>query len=203
MVPDDEISVPKAAQMLDLTIPYVLQLLRDGTLPGRRDKRCGWLTTPGAVQRYRAQRARSDAAPAREAGQTLVFLLLLLPVFFAFVGFVVDGGYMFLQYRRAYATANGAAQAAAQAVDRQHFIQTNEVILNPANARTQVYHYVELNGHGSDFQILYIGASQDTVYVDVRTRLDTIFMKLAGIDYVTVALRGTARPAYGIRQEGE
>ena len=138
----------------------------------------------------------------REDGQALVFLVLMIPIFLAVVGLVIDGGYMFLQYRRAYATANGAAQAAAQCVDKSHFAATNQVRLDQARAANAAREYVTLNGRGK-LQLVSLAATQREVRVAVRARLDTMFMRIAGINQVTVSLQGIAYPAYGIRQQNE
>src|ERR1051325_8778962 len=61
-----------------------------------------------------------------ERGQTALLFALLIPVLFALVGLVVDGGIMFVRYRLGRIAIDGAAYAAATALDKGLFINSGE-----------------------------------------------------------------------------
>jgi uncharacterized membrane protein len=51
-----------------------------------------------------------------EAGQSLIFVLLMLPVFLGLLGIVIDGAHVFGEKRRTQGAADAAALAAAQSI---------------------------------------------------------------------------------------
>jgi Flp pilus assembly protein TadG len=68
-----------------------------------------------------------------------MFAVLLLPMMLL-VGLVVDGGRALVVQRRAQATVDAAAVAAAMAVDEGNFKDTNHVQLDGTDAQTIADH---------------------------------------------------------------
>ena len=135
-------------------------------------------------------------------GQFLVQFVVIFPLLLLMIGVVLDGGLMYWQYRRAHIAVNAAAQAASHAVDTEHFRNTNEVILDQAQAAQVAQEYLACNG-GGRVQLVSIEATPYLVRVNARATISTIFLRLAGIDSFSVRVQGMAYPAYGIRTEGE
>ena len=137
-----------------------------------------------------------------QAGQYLVQTVILLPMMMILVGLVLDGGWMYWQYRRAEITVNAAAQAASHAIDVEYFRQTNQVRLDSGEAWSAASGFVNINQRGQ-MQVtgIYIGSNQ--VVVDANAQVQTIFLRLAGISSFSMRVEGRAYPAFGINTEGQ
>ena len=137
-----------------------------------------------------------------QAGQYLVQTVILLPMMMILVGLVLDGGWMYWQYRRAEITVNAAAQAASHAIDVEYFRQTNQVRLDSGEAWSAASGFVNINQRGQ-MQVtgIYIGSNQ--VMVDANAQVQTIFLRLAGISSFSMRVEGRAYPAFGINTEGQ
>jgi len=137
---------------------------------------------------------------SREEGQYLALFALLLPLVFVLMGLVYDGGRLFQGYRRAELTANAAAQAGSQCIDESYFKQYNVVRLDRARALATANLYVLRN---QSLGIEPVGISADHKWVTVYTqaRVPMTFMRLLGINEMTIPARGVARPHYGIDRE--
>ena len=137
-----------------------------------------------------------------KGGQYLVQTVILLPLMLILVGLVLDGGWMYWQYRRAEIAVNAAAQAASHAIDVDHFRETNEVRLDTSDAYGAASGYVNINARGQ-MQItgLYIGSNR--VIIDATAQIRTIFFRLAGISSLSMRVQGQAYPAFGINREGQ
>ena len=137
-----------------------------------------------------------------EQGQYLVQTVILLPMMMILVGLVLDGGWMYWQYRRAEITVNAAAQAASHAIDVAYFRQTNQVRLDSGEARSAASGFVNINQRGQ-MQVtgIYIGSNQ--VVVNANAQVQTIFLRLAGISSFSMRVEGRAYPAFGINTEGQ
>ena len=137
-----------------------------------------------------------------QRGQYLVQTVVLLPLMLVLVGLVLDGGWMYWQYRRAEITVNAAAQAASHAIDVDHFRETNAIRLDPGEAYGAASGYVNINQRGQ-MQITGISISSDRVMVYANAQVQTIFFQLAGISTLRMQVQGQAYPAYGINTEGQ
>ena len=137
-----------------------------------------------------------------QAGQYLVQTVILLPMMMILVGLVLDGGWMYWQYRRAEITVNAAAQAASHALDVEYFRQTNQVRLDAGEAWSAASGFVNINQRGQ-MQVtgIYIGSNQ--VVVNANAQVQTIFLRLAGISSFSMRVEGRAYPAFGINTEGQ
>jgi len=139
---------------------------------------------------------------ADRRGQFLVQFVVIFPLLLLMIGVVLDGGLMYWQYRRAHIAVNAAAQTASHCVDIEHFRDTNEVILDQAQAARIAREYLDLNG-GGRVQLVSIEATPYFIRVSGRATISTIFLRLAGINGFSVQVHGLAYPAFGIRTEGE
>ena len=137
-----------------------------------------------------------------QTGQYLVQTVILLPMMMILVGLVLDGGWMYWQYRRAEIAVNAAAQAASHAIDVEYFRETNQVRLDQGDAWSAASGFVNINQRG-EMQVtgIYIGDNQ--VVVDANAEVQTIFFRLAGISSLGMRVEGRAYPAFGINTEGQ
>lgn len=137
-----------------------------------------------------------------ERGSFLIQTVILLPVMLLLIGLVLDGGWMYWQYRRTEVMANAAAQAASHAIDLNYFRATNQVKLDRGEAAAVASDFIQLNRRG---QITFTGVrvGNDQITVNATARIPTIFFRFAGISSFTMQVQGTAYPAFGINREGQ
>jgi Flp pilus assembly protein TadG len=137
--------------------------------------------------------------PADEQGQVLIWLLILLPLLLLMAGILIEGGLMFRSYRLAQMTADAAAHAAAQELDTARYLRTGRIALTPeAGAVAQRIAAANIRGQ--------IRCGQPQVWanrVDVLCEAHLRPVVLARTQMVRVAVRGRARPAWGIAAEHE
>jgi len=143
------------------------------------------------------RRAHSD-----ERGQYLVQTVILLPMMMILVGLVLDGGWMYWQYRRAEIAVNAAAQAASHAIDVEYFRETNQVRLDAGEAWSVASGFVNINQRGQ-MQVTGIFIGNNQVIVNANAQVQTIFFRLAGISSLSMHVEGRAYPAFGINVEGQ
>jgi len=140
-----------------------------------------------------------------EQGQVLYQTALGLMTLLVFLGLVVDGGLMLVNYRRAQLTADTAAQAASHAVSIEVFWASNAVVLAGEAARDRAEWIVEENGRTTDGQPLLVNpqitVGPNWVRVVGQARLPTFFMRMFGVPEVAVPVQSVAYPAYGIEHE--
>lgn len=137
-----------------------------------------------------------------ERGQYLVQTVVLLPMLMILVGLVLDGGWMYWQYRRAEIAVNAAAQAASHAIDAEYFRQTNQVRLDAGEAWSAASGFVNINQRGQ-MQVTGIQIGNNQVIVNANAEVQTIFFRLAGISSLSMRVEGRAYPAFGINVEGQ
>lgn len=135
-------------------------------------------------------------------GQFLVQFVILFPLMLLLIGLVLDGGWMYWQYRRAAVMVNAAAQAASHAIDINHFRATDQVRLDRAEAVAVAYDFINLNRRGN-ITVTGMRLGRDEIAVNATARIPTIFFRLAGIPFFDVRVNGTAYPAFGINFEGQ
>ena len=137
-----------------------------------------------------------------QSGQFLVQAVILLPMMMILVGLVLDGGWMYWQYRRAEIAVNAAAQAASHAIDIDYFRETNQVRLSVGEAWDAASGFVNINARGQ-MQVTGIQVSDRQVVISANAQVQTIFFRLAGISTLTMRVEGRAYPAFGINTEGQ
>ncbi len=147
--------------------------------------------------RQQAKKFRDDVR-----GQFLVQFVILFPLMLLLIGLVLDGGWMYWQYRRADTMVNAAAQAASHAIDINHFRATNQVRLDRGEAAGVASDFINLNRRGH-ITLTSIRLGRDQIAVNATARIPTIFLRMAGIPFFDVRVNGTAYPAFGINFEGQ
>ena len=137
-----------------------------------------------------------------ERGEYLVQFVLLFPLAIVMLGLVIDGGFMYQQYRAAQTTVEAAAQVASHEIDVIHFRETNQVILNRGAATAIAQQFVNLNKN----QYLVktkITAKPERITVWGQAKVPTIFFKIFGVTELVMTVSGHGYPAFGINREGE
>ena len=137
----------------------------------------------------------------REAGQVLVWTLMLLPLLLVLVGLVFDGGVLWSQYRRGRWAADGAAVAAASEIDPALYASTGQLKLDPSRAVTTARRYALDNNPALNLTSVTINANQIQVAGTLTVR--PVFLGLFGVGPLELVVRGEERPAWGISREGQ
>ncbi len=152
-------------------------------------------TTPTRVEPVR------PAPDPAEAGQVAVWLIVLLPVLLGLVGLVFDGGMMYAQYRRGRWAADGAAVAAANAIDPVLYANTGRVKLDSGLAYSTARRYALSNDPA--LNLSSVALDNNTVRVRGTLRIQPSFLSLFGVGPVTLNISGQERPAWGIARQGQ
>jgi Flp pilus assembly protein TadG len=147
-----------------------------------------------------------------ERGQTALLFALLIPALFALVGLVVDGGIMFVRYRLGRIAIDGAAYAAATALDRKEFIESGEgqtysagsqeVKLDTAEAESLARQYAQGNSKKA-LQVTAVIVDETHVTVYGYVISPTVFMRIFGKGNFRIPLSAQAELKYGIEEEGQ
>ncbi|HIC90130.1 MAG TPA: hypothetical protein EYP04_12110 [Anaerolineae bacterium] len=119
-----------------------------------------------------------------QQGQTLVFLLIALPVFLALLALVLDGGYALAQRRQ----MQNAADAAALAGARQLALGAGY------DAIDETIHQLASENQADEVEWSLL-PGEDGVQVAARHTFDTFFGGIVGIPSMTAHAQATARVA--------
>ncbi|MDL1894778.1 pilus assembly protein [Anaerolineae bacterium CFX7] len=137
-----------------------------------------------------------------QRGEYLVQFVLLFPIAIVMLGLVIDGGFMYQQYRAAQTTVEAAAQVASHEIDVNHFRVTNQVVLDRSAATVIAQEFVNLNK--SQYLVkTKITAERRRITVWGLAKIPTIFFRIFGVSELVVTVSGQGYPAFGINQEGE
>jgi uncharacterized membrane protein len=136
----------------------------------------------------RARRARGDA------GNITAFIAVFAAAVLLMMGLVYDGGRLIASQRRAANVADGAARAAAQALDTD-LRRQGETVLVPTEARANADAYVA--AAGCDCQISHFETNGAQATVEVTIEYEPTFFPPARS---TVRERGTAELEEGITE---
>lgn len=137
-----------------------------------------------------------------QRGEYLVQFVLLFPLAIVMLGLVIDGGFMYQQYRAAQTTVEAAAQVASHEIDVNHFRVTNQVVLDRSAATVIAQEFVNLNK--SQYLVkTKITAERRRITVWGLAKIPTIFFRIFGVSELVVTVSGLGYPAFGINQEGE
>lgn len=128
-----------------------------------------------------------------ESGQAFAWVAVFLPALLVVLGLVVDGGRAFVSRRDLQNLADGAAAAAAMQIDTTTYATSNVVQLDPSRAQAAAEEY--LGAHPAVSATVTVEAT--SVEVTVRERWPTVFLKLFGIQSVTMTARATAQADIG------
>lgn len=133
-----------------------------------------------------------------EAGSVALWVVLTVPVLFAGVGLVVDGGYAMAAKGQAIALAYQAARTGAQQLDLAAYATTGSVVVDPTAAREAARAYLaEAHVRSSDVQV-----QANRVQVELSLVSPNRLLDLFGLDQITVTAHGSATATYGMRSAG-
>jgi uncharacterized protein (UPF0333 family) len=137
-----------------------------------------------------------------QRGEYLVQFVLLFPLAIVMLGLVIDGGFMYQQYRAAQTTVEAAAQAASHEIDATHFHTTSQVILDRSKAARIARQFINLNK--SEYLLkTKITVEPRRITVWGLAKIPTIFFRIFGVSELVVTVSGKGYPAFGINREGE
>lgn len=132
-----------------------------------------------------------------DAGQAIVWVAVMLPLFLAVVGLTIDGGIVFGARRELQNVADSAARAGAMQVDQRAYRESagRQVVLDAGAAQDVALTYVAGQRGG-----LAVAVSVEPQAVNVRVERDvpTSFLRLVGIQSAHVAATAAAEPRSGI-----
>jgi Flp pilus assembly protein TadG len=131
-----------------------------------------------------------------QRGQAAVLAIGLALVTFMVAGLAVDGTRAFIYRRTLQNAADGAALAAASEIDKNRYYSSGgkRVILDGRAARETAIRL--LSRRGLDVRASVVAGS-DSVELVVRGEIPTMFLALAGIREVPVAVAARAEPFAG------
>jgi uncharacterized membrane protein len=131
-----------------------------------------------------------------ESGQVTVLVLGFTLIALSVAGLAVDGTRAFLMRRTLQNSADSSALAGAGELDVQTYYSSGgrRVRLDPEAARSVALTYFQQRGLPAT---VGVEATDDRVSVILRTEVDTLFLRLIGIDSLPVAARSEASPIAG------
>jgi len=142
----------------------------------------------------------------RSPAQALVWFVLLLPLFVAIAGLVIDGGVLLTSHRQLQSVADGAARAGATRLDTALLRASAgaDIRLDPTLAldASRAYISTALLGNTLDWQAppdaqIQVGTRRVNVLIRGSTR--TAFLRIVHIDSVAVEATAFADVQFGIR----
>ncbi len=136
-----------------------------------------------------------DAARG-ESGQVLVLALGLALLCFAISGIAIDGTKAFLLRRSLQNLADAAALAGAAELDAAAYYESagEDIVLDPSGAERMARSWLGARGVPLAANVT---ATSTQVRVRLRSRVETSFLRLAGIGSIGVAVDATAEPVVG------
>lgn len=135
-----------------------------------------------------------------EAGQAMIWVVVMLPLFLSIIGLSIDAGTVFDARRELQNVADSAARAGAMQIDQTTYRASSgaTVVLDPNAARSAAATYIANQGPGFAASI-DVGSSDVTVRVS--RDVPTSFLRLVGISTIHITATAPAAPRYGIQQE--
>jgi Flp pilus assembly protein TadG len=133
-----------------------------------------------------------------EAGQALVYVAVMLPLFFSIVGLAVDGGVVWGARRELQNIADAAARAGAMQIDLAAYRQSagEVIVLDPASAQETAAGYLA----GIPDLTAEVKADQRRVTVSVSRDVPLSFLRIAGFQSVRIGAVAPAGVRHGIEQ---
>ncbi len=128
-----------------------------------------------------------------EQGQVVVLAAGLAVVCFAIAGLAVDGTRAFLARRSLQSAADAAVVAAASEIDAARYYRSGgaDVMLSTEAAETVA---TRLFGERALPGSTSVAVTRESVVLIARSRVETSFLKLVGIDVIPVAVSARAEP---------
>lgn len=131
-----------------------------------------------------------------ERGQALVLVAIYLLGLIAVAGLVADGGLVLAQRRDLQNAADAAAAAGAMQLDEDHYRSTAgaEVALDEDAAYQAAAQHLAAEGDA----VYSVGVDDARVEVTVSRSANTAFLRLLGIESVTITAEASAEPRHGV-----
>ncbi|MFN8472785.1 MAG: pilus assembly protein TadG-related protein [Anaerolineae bacterium] len=134
-----------------------------------------------------------------DAGQAIVWVAVMLPLFLAIVGLTIDGGIVFSARRELQNVADSAARAGAMQIDQRVYRESagQQVVLDAGAAQDVALAYV-----AGQQGALSAGVSVEPrgVIVQVERDVPTSFLRLVGIQSAHVTATAAAQARSGIER---
>ena len=136
-----------------------------------------------------------------DSGSALVWLLLTVPVLFAFGGLVLDGGRVITSRQNAANIAEQAARSAVDQLDQGAFRDTGSAVgaVDLSAATSAACTYTATAAPGASCATSLTAAGQVQVDVTITTR--TVLLAAVGVPSITVTGTGQSRSAVGVTEE--
>ena len=131
-----------------------------------------------------------------ERGGAMVLVALWLAALVAVAGLVADGGTLLAERRALQNLADAAAAAGAMQLDEARYRASGgtDVSLDEMAAHLAVAGYMAERGDVTYF----VWATRERVEVEGWRRAPTLFLRVVGIDHVTIRARASAEPRHGV-----
>lgn len=133
----------------------------------------------------------------REDGSLSILVVGLATALLMVSGLLYDGGQILTARREAFAVADNAARAGAQAVDVATLRTAGTTRLDPLAASSAVHGYLDRVGHAGTVTV-----DGDRVEVVVSITVEMHLLSAVGLSTRTVTGTGQARAVRGITSEG-
>jgi uncharacterized membrane protein len=129
----------------------------------------------------------------------VVWVVVMMPMFLAIAGLMIDAGQILDARREAQNLADGAARAGAMKLDLQQLHVHDVIQLDSAAAKQAATDYLSANERGRGWQPAIIPPPTTTITVTVTRSVPTTFLRILKIDTLaTVSATGRAQPCAGI-----
>lgn len=126
--------------------------------------------------------------PRTETGAATVFVVGFAVMLLACAGLVIDGGNAINARMKLADDVEQAARAGASAIDVDHLRSSNDLRLDPAEARSRAVSYMGSIGYAD----VNASVGQDTVTVGARDTVPTALLQLVGIGTFDISATATA-----------
>lgn len=128
-----------------------------------------------------------------EEGAATIFVVGIAASLLMLAGLLYDGGRILTARQQAFANADNAARAAAQAVDLDALRSDGAPALDPVAAESAAREYLAAHGLDGDVEV-----TGDRVDVEVRLDVAMSLLSAIGLDTRTVVGTGSARLVEGV-----
>ncbi len=166
------------------------------------DRRPGVQGAPGRLRPGRPRLGRRLIREG-EAGQSILWVAIMLPYFLSIVGLAIDGGIVFSARRELQNVADGAARAGAMQISQWSYRQGfgARVDLDPIEAERVAREYLQANApQGVQETQVDVDADFQRIVVELETTVKTAFLRLINIHQVAIKTSSLAEVRYGVER---
>ena len=158
--------------------------------------------------RSHVMRAWAGVPGARQSGQVLVWLALLMPLLIGIAGLAIDGATVFTARRELQSVADGAARAGATQVDLSslragdgttlQLVQGNGSHTATGIATAYLQARAQTDVHWPNGLRWQVAVSGPQVSIVVQADVPTAFLRIAHVDSVPIDAAASADLRHGI-----